>query len=69
MGDKDITHDELMSVCDKVIEAMCSQKLDPLHFGKAVFALFISGCASAKMDDATIDRVLARAKRQIIIHI
>lgn len=66
MGNIDITEAELAVACKMVLKAITKTDLHPLHFGKALMSLLTSGFADGNMDDATLDRVVERIRRETI---
>ena len=65
MMDEKMTNERLLEICDKLMAAMAKENISPPEVGKAVYALFITGCVNARLSDPSIDRVLAKIKKEI----
>ena len=65
MKDKEMSIQRLVEICGKLMEAMKKESVSPSEVGKAVYALFITGCVNNKLDDASIDRLFSNIKKEI----
>jgi len=65
MTNKKMSKERLLEICKILMVGPMEKNIDPIEVGKAIYALFITGCVSSNPSDDSIDRILAKVKIQI----